>query len=54
MLHWVIIIVIICLSVQIFPVALGLRREEGFSQTIWYALLLLTGQVGQPVHAYDG
>ncbi len=45
MLHWVVIIIIIALSVQVFPVALGLRREEGFNHTIWYALLLLTGQV---------
>lgn len=44
MLETVVTIIIITLSFQVFPVALGIDQSKGLNQTIWFALILLLGQ----------
>ena len=45
MLQFLVILIIIALSLQVLPVALGIQRKLGLNLTVWYALLMLTGQV---------
>ena len=37
-------VIIVVLSFQVLPVALGIDRKQGLSQVIWFALLLVLGQ----------
>lgn len=37
-------VIIITLSFQVLPAALGIDQNKGLNQTIWFALLLLLGQ----------
>ena len=44
MLDVVVSVIIITLSFQVLPAALGIDQNKGLNQTIWFALLLLLGQ----------
>ena len=37
-------VIILVLSFQVLPVAMGIDQNKGLNQTIWYALLLVLGQ----------
>ena len=44
MLEAVVTVIIITLSFQVFPAALGIDQTKSLNQTIWFALILLLGQ----------
>lgn len=44
MIDVVVSVIIITLSFQVMPVAIGIDHNKGLNQTIWFALVLLLGQ----------
>ena len=44
MLLFTVVVILIVLSFQVIPVALGIEPKNGLNQTIWFVLILILGQ----------